>query len=434
MNRETAIRVTDLTKMYKLYKKPSDRLKEAISLFSNKELHEEKFALKNFSMELKRGETVAIIGKNGSGKSTLLKMIAGVLTPTLGEVEIKGRITSLIELGAGFNPEYTGIENIYFNGSLFGFEDKAITSKIQSILDFADIGEYIHQPVKTYSSGMFARLAFALMINLEPDILIVDEALSVGDIFFQQKCNSYMKNEMRNVTKIVVTHDMTSVANLADRCIVISEGKKVFDGSTLEGIEFYVKRIHSESFSVKSKESSLQRSDEPSKRTDSDIEDNDSYIQIDQASLGGALEAYIKSYKVEVNGSPYRGFVLAGDNIEISYQVCAQRDMGETIFGYIISDKFGNQIFGENTVTSLKQVFLFEEGNSLVSLSFQWPEVKEGYYFLTLGIGEGNHELQHTIQCWAHNIFEFSCVSPHKTIHCLFNNNIEQVEITNLRR
>ncbi|CAH1059493.1 ABC transporter ATP-binding protein [Paenibacillus pseudetheri] len=433
MNTETAIRVTDLTKMYKLYKKPSDRLKEALNLFSNKELHEEKYALKNFSMELKRGETVAIIGKNGSGKSTLLKMIAGVLTPTLGEVEIKGRITSLIELGAGFNPEYTGIENIYFNGSLFGFEDKVIEKKLQTILEFADIGEYIYQPVKTYSSGMFARLAFALMINLEPDILIVDEALSVGDIFFQQKCNTFMKNEMKDVTKIVVTHDMTSVANLADRCIVISEGEKVFDGSTLEGIEYYVKRMHSESFSVKAKESNLI-SNEVSNLYDNIIEDNESFVDIDQAALGGALEASIKSFKVEVNNLPYRGFVLAGDNVEISYQVTSQKKMSETIFGYIISDKFGNQIFGENTITSLKRNFSFEEGDNLVKLSFQWPEIKEGYYFLTLGIGEGNHELQHTIQCWAHNIFELSCVSPHKTIHCLFNNNIDQLNITNLRR
>lgn len=432
MKEDIAIKVNQLTKMYKLYKKPSDRLKEAINLFSSKELHEEKFALKNFSMELKRGETVAIIGKNGSGKSTLLKMIAGVLTPTIGEVEIKGRITSLIELGAGFNPEFTGVENIYFNGSIFGFEDEAIQNKMQTILDFADIGDYIYQPVKTYSSGMFARLAFALMINLEPDILIVDEALSVGDIFFQQKCNTYMKNEMKNVTKIVVTHDMTSVANLADRCIVISEGKKVFDGTTLDGIEFYVKTMHSENFSVKSKE--INRNSGEESNIGLIIENDESYADIDQTDLGGALEVVLKSYKVMVNNSPYRGFVLAGDRVEISYQITSRKKINEAIFGYIISDKYGNQIFGENSITSLKQLYSFEEGSSLVSFSFHWPEIKEGYYYLTLGIGEGSHELQHVIQCWAHNIFEFSCVSPHKTIHCLFNNNIEQVEITSMRR
>lgn len=427
---ETAIKVEGLTKLYKLYKKPSDRLKEALNVFSSQTLYEEKYALKNFSMELNRGETVAVIGKNGSGKSTLLKILAGVLSPTLGDVEVRGRITSLIELGAGFNPEFTGVENIFFNGTLFGFEDEAIKNKLEKILEFADIGEYAHLPVKTYSSGMFARLAFALMINLEPDILIVDEALSVGDIFFQQKCNTYMKNEMKDVTKIIVTHDMTSVANLADRCIVISEGKKVFDGGTLDGIEFYVKKMHSENFLVKS-----EKAVSSSRMSGLNIivEESESFTTIDQASLGGAMEASIKSFKVEVNDSEYRGFIMAGDLVRITCTIQSLKHIHDTIIGYIISDKFGNQIFGENTITSLEKILSMDEGSNLASFVFQWPEIKEGYYYITLGIGEGSHELQHVIQCWAHNIFEFSCVSPHKTIHCLFNNKIKQVEINNLR-
>ncbi|MNN22169.1 Teichoic acids export ATP-binding protein TagH [compost metagenome] len=279
---------------------------------------------------------------------------------------------------------------------------------------------------------MFARLAFALMINLEPDILIVDEALSVGDIFFQQKCNNYMKNEMKDVTKIVVTHDMTSVANLADRCIVISEGKKVFDGSTLEGIEFYVKRMHSENFNVKLNDEQNESAYQTEK-TDLEL-DKDSFISVDQSDLGGALEASIKSFNVKVNDSAYRGFVLAGDKVEVSYEVNSSKEVTEAIFGYIVSDKYGNQIFGENTVTSLRRSYSLVTGNNLVSICFQWPEIKEGYYYLTLGIGEGEHELQHTIQCWAHNIFEFSCVSPIKTMHCLFNNTIDQVNIINFRR
>ncbi|MFB5266678.1 ABC transporter ATP-binding protein [Paenibacillus enshidis] len=431
MNTETAIRAEGLTKLYKLYKKPSDRLKETLNFFSSKALHEEKYALKNFSMELNRGETVAVIGKNGSGKSTLLKILAGVLTPTLGDVEVRGRITSLLELGAGFNPELTGIENIYFNGSLFGFEDEAIRNKLENILDFADIGEYVYLPVKTYSSGMFARLAFALMINLEPDILIVDEALSVGDIFFQQKCNTYMKNEMKDVTKIIVTHDMTSVANLADRCIVISEGKKVFDGGTLDGIEYFVKKMHSENFFVKSQESAYALK---ANELETSIKESASFTTIDQAALGGALEASIKSFKVEVNGSAYQGYIMAGDKVRITCTIQSLKNIREGVIGYIVSDKFGNQIFGENTITSLEKVFSLDEGGILASFVFQWPEIKEGYYYITLGIGEGSHELQHVIQCWAHNVFEFSCVSPHKTIHCLFNNKIEKVEITNLRR
>lgn len=420
---DNVLSVKQLTKVYKLYKKPADRIKEALNIFSKQEYFTEKYALKNISFQLKKGETLAIIGKNGSGKSTLLKIIAGVLTPSMGEISVNGKITSLIELGAGFNPEFTGIENIFFNGTIYGFSEEEIRGKLDNIIEFADIGNYIHQPVKTYSSGMFARLAFSLMIHMEPDILIVDEALSVGDVFFQQKCNTYMKNDMKEVTKIIVTHDMTSVANLADRCIVISEGKKVFDGDTLDGIEFYIKKLHSESFAyIASNSNDIDRSivvDSKAEYTN--------IVSID--SLGGALKARIKSFDVLVNNTPYKGYIMANDRVDIKFFVDSDGNIENTIFGYIISDKFGNQVFGENTITSLKTMYCLPNGRSSVTLSFYWPEVKEGYYFLTLGIGEGEHELQHVIQCWAHNIFEFSNVTPHKTIHCLFNNEIKELNI-----
>ena len=187
MNKNTAIKVTNLSKVYKLYDKPADRLKESLHPLKKK-YHKEFYALNDVSFEIKKGETVGIIGKNGAGKSTLLKIITGVLTPSGGHVHVNGRIASLLELGAGFNPEYTGVENIYLQGTLMGYTKEEMESKIQAILDFADIGDFVYQPVKSYSSGMFARLAFAVAINVEPDILIVDEALSVGDVFFQNKC------------------------------------------------------------------------------------------------------------------------------------------------------------------------------------------------------------------------------------------------------
>ena len=185
--RPIAIEVKDVRKMYKLYEKNSDRLKEALGLSRTKK-YKEHFALNGISMNIYQGETVGIIGTNGSGKSTILKIITGVLNPTSGEVNVNGRISALLELGAGFNMEYNGIENVYLNGTMLGFSEKEIDEKLQDILDFADIGEYVYQPVKTYSSGMFVRLAFAVAINIEPEILIVDEALSVGDVFFQAKC------------------------------------------------------------------------------------------------------------------------------------------------------------------------------------------------------------------------------------------------------
>ena len=187
-----AITVKDVTKVYRLYDKPIDRLKESLSL-THKSYHKDFYALNGLSFNVEKGQTVGIIGTNGSGKSTILKIITGVLTPTTGEVEVDGVISALLELGAGFNMDYTGIENIYMNGTMMGYSRKEMDEKLQDILDFADIGDFVYQPVKTYSSGMFVRLAFALNINVEPEILIVDEALSVGDVFFQAKC--YRKME-----------------------------------------------------------------------------------------------------------------------------------------------------------------------------------------------------------------------------------------------
>ncbi len=195
-NNEYAIQVQDVSKIYKLYDKPIDRLKESLSL-THKNYHKDFFALSDISFNVKKGETVGIIGTNGSGKSTILKIITGVLTPTSGQVRVSGVISALLELGAGFNMDYTGIENIYMNGTMMGFSKKQMDEKLPDILEFADIGDFVYQPVKTYSSGMFVRLAFALSINVEPEILIVDEALSVGDVFFQSKCYRRMEEIRR---------------------------------------------------------------------------------------------------------------------------------------------------------------------------------------------------------------------------------------------
>ena len=187
-NDDSVIRVENLTKIYKLYDRRRDRLFESLGLSRKKVLSRDHYALKNVSFDVHRGETVGIIGTNGSGKSTILKIITGVLGPTAGTVEVDGRISALLELGTGFNMEYTGIENVYLNGTMIGFTREEIDARLDSIIEFADIGEFIKQPVKTYSSGMFVRLAFAVAINIDPEILIVDEALSVGDVFFQSKC------------------------------------------------------------------------------------------------------------------------------------------------------------------------------------------------------------------------------------------------------
>ena len=222
---EFAIEVKHLDKMYKLYNKPSDRLREALGF---KVPVREHYALRDVSFEVKRGETVGIIGTNGSGKSTILKIITGVLNPTAGEVKVDGRISALLELGAGFNMEYTGIENVYLNGTMMGFSKEEIDARLQDILDFADIGDFVYQPVKAYSSGMFVRLAFAVAINIDPEILIVDEALSVGDVFFQAKC--YRKfEEFKDMgrTILFVSHDLSSISRYCDRVVLLNKGVKL---------------------------------------------------------------------------------------------------------------------------------------------------------------------------------------------------------------
>jgi ABC-type polysaccharide/polyol phosphate transport system ATPase subunit len=232
METNVAIKIKNLTKTYYLYDNPVDRLKEALNPFG-KQYHHDFHALNDVSFDILRGETVGIIGKNGAGKSTLLKIITGVLTPTSGQVETNGSIASLLELGAGFNPEMSGMENIYLNGTLMGFTQDQMRERIETILDFADIGEFIHQPVKTYSSGMFARLAFSVAINVDPDILIVDEALSVGDMRFQLKCMQKF-DDFRNAGKTIlfVTHDIYSVKRFCSLTLWINDGELQSIGDT----------------------------------------------------------------------------------------------------------------------------------------------------------------------------------------------------------
>ena len=239
MSDDVVIRIKDLTKVYKMYETPVDRMKEALHPF-HKRYSKDFYALQDFSLDIHRGDTVGFIGKNGAGKSTLLKMITGVLTPTSGSVEVHGRIASLLELGAGFNPEMTGIENIFMNGMLMGCSREKMAGLVDDITDFADIGDFIQQPVKTYSSGMFARLAFAVNAFVEPDILIVDEALSVGDAFFQAKCIDKMRQMMeRGITVLFVSHDIGAVKGICRRGVLLEHGRMVMEGKASEVVEEY---------------------------------------------------------------------------------------------------------------------------------------------------------------------------------------------------
>lgn len=239
---ESVIKVSGLGKSYRMFNRPIDRIKQ---IFRKKPYYENFWALKDINFEVKRGETVGIVGMNGSGKSTLLQIVTGVLMPTEGQVEVLGRVAALLELGAGFNPEFTGKENVYLSGLLLGLSREEIDQKLDSIVDFSNIGDYINQPVKTYSSGMYVRLAFAVAINVDPDVLIVDEALAVGDMLFQAKCMHKMREMIRKgVTILFVSHDISTVKSLCSRCLYLKKGKQVTYGDAGRVAEKYVADIH----------------------------------------------------------------------------------------------------------------------------------------------------------------------------------------------
>lgn len=430
---ESSIVVNHVSKIYKLYKSPKDRVREALSI-TGKSYHQDFRALSDISLSVEKGATLGIIGRNGAGKSTLLKLITGVATPSSGTIETKGTISALLELGTGFNPEYTGMENIYLNGTMRGFSKEQMDEKLNEIISFADIGEYINQPVKTYSSGMFARLAFSVMISFRPEILIVDEALSVGDIFFQQKCNTYMKEKMKGVTKILVTHDMNSVANMADRVILLDRGRILQEGRPLEVIESYLKIMHSTVFAVKSfekpqkeAESSPEQTEEsePGKRPEVG---NGGWIRVKQNNIGGAGEIKILACKMEVNHVPSE-IVKPGDAVKILLRFASEKDAGNLIIGYTFKDKFGNSIFAQNTLGANIRVENVQAKKAYISsMEFHWPEVKEGDYFLTMGIGEGEDQMVHVIQCWAHNIVHVQAIAL-RPMHGIINHVIEKFSL-----
>ncbi len=265
MDSKIAIRAENLYKSYRLYKKPKDRFKETFHPF-RKKYHHDFFALNDISFEVKKGETVGIIGENGAGKSTLLKIIYNIVAPTSGNIVVNGNISALLEIGSGFNPEFTGIENIYFNGTIMGFSKEEMDKRIDDILSFADIGEFVYQPVKTYSTGMFMRLAFSVATCIDPEILVVDEALSVGDVFFQAKSINKMKNmvEEEGVTLLLVSHDLMSVKSICKKALFLKKGKMVGYGESNGIVEKY--------YSMKIKSEQEVITSEPGDKTDNNRE------------------------------------------------------------------------------------------------------------------------------------------------------------------
>ena len=379
---ETAIRVADVTKIYKLYDNPKDRLKESLGL-TRKKCYQEHYALNHINFEVKKGETVGIIGTNGSGKSTMLKLITGVLTPSSGEIQVDGRISALLELGAGFNMEYTGIENIYLNGTMIGFSRNEIDEKMQEILDFADIGEFVHQPVKSYSSGMFVRLAFAVAININPEILIVDEALSVGDVFFQAKCyRKFEEFKQQGKTILFVSHDLGSITKYCDRAILLNKGEKIFEGTPKETVDIYKKVL------VNQFEPSELETDEDANDITKFSKDKNwkKSIQVNPELIEyGEKSAEIIDYALLDENGLITNTFMKGTVFSVRMKIQAHKEVKEPIFAFTIKNLQGIELTGTNTTYEKVQVPPMEPGDIREVTFTQRLDLQGGEYLVSLG-------------------------------------------------
>lgn len=386
--KKIAIQVTDLDKVYKLYDKPFDRMKEALGVSKHKR-YKEHHALEQVNMTVYQGETVGIIGTNGSGKSTILKIITGVLNPSAGDVTVNGRISALLELGAGFNNEYNGIENIYLNGTMIGFSEKEIDEKMESILDFADIGDYVYQPVKTYSSGMFVRLAFAVAINIEPEILIVDEALSVGDVFFQAKCyHKFEEFKKMGKTILFVSHDLSSISKYCDRVVLLNQGTKLGEGTPKEMIDIY-KRVLVGQYA-------LQENDRDSLLNDKELTaaaaaraggNKEALAGVNPQLLEyGTNAAKIAEYFITDEAGIHTTAVIKGQEFTLHMKVEFMEEIPAPIFAFTIKNIKGTEITGTNTMVEKAFLEPVKAGERKEITFRQKMSLQGGEYLLSLGV------------------------------------------------
>ncbi len=400
---ENAISVKNIHKMYKLYGSKMDRIYDALGLsFVSK--YKKHNALNGVSFDVAKGECIGIIGTNGAGKSTILKIITGVVSPTSGEVEVNGRISALLELGAGFNQEYTGIENIYLNGTMIGMSKEEVDEKLDDILKFADIGEYVYQPVKTYSSGMFVRLAFAVAINVDPEILIVDEALSVGDVFFQAKC--YQKfEEFKNAGKTIlfVSHDLSSIEKYCDRAILLNKGELVSDGTPKDTIDLYKQILVGQSEDGKLKRDEGGTQDYGDKK----VEITD-YTFLDDT--GRETTTYMK-----------------GSSFTVKVKIHANQDVEAPIVALTIRNIKGIDVTGTNTMMEKCDVGPLKAGEEKTVTFTQKIDLQGGEYLISLGCTRFE-EYELRVYHRLYDVTSISVVSSKDTVGYYDMNSVVTVE------
>ncbi|PTA71180.1 MULTISPECIES: ABC transporter ATP-binding protein [unclassified Stenotrophomonas] len=423
---DIAIRVEDVSKCYQVYEKPHDRVKQAllprirrVAGLAEKRYFREFWAVRSLSFEVRRGDTVGIIGRNGSGKSTLLQMICGTLAPTTGNVHVQGRVAALLELGAGFNPEFTGRENVYLSAAILGLSRQEVDQRMDRILAFADIGDFVDQPVKVYSSGMYVRLAFAVIAHVDADVLVVDEALAVGDAVFVQKCMRFLRSFRERGTLLFVSHDTGSVLSFCQSAIWLDRGVMRSHGTAQETTQSYIEYCAQESYGDEVK---LQALDDrkaaaargPS-RAPAKVEEElrlELFDNIAHSDGWKSGEASILDVKLTNLDDPGRPFFLGGEAVNLRIRARVERDMVSPILGFFVKDGLGQSLFGEHTFTHVQPALTVAGGQEIeAEFDFHLPLLPNGDYSMTVSVAEGD-PVTNTQHHWLHDALILRVSSP----------------------
>jgi lipopolysaccharide transport system ATP-binding protein len=413
---EQAIVVAEVGKCYQLYERPENRLKQALVPRLQRAIgreptrfFRESWALRDVSFAVARGETVGIIGRNGSGKSTLLQTICGTLSPTHGHIAVSGRIGALLELGSGFNPEFTGRENVFMNGAILGMSAEEVAAKYADIVAFADIGDFIDQPVKTYSSGMYVRLAFAVIAHADADILVIDEALSVGDVFFAQKCMRFLRDFQKRGTVLFVSHDASAIVNLCDRAIWLDGGRIGMDGPAKAVCEAYHASTYGHAPSLPPP---VAMPEQAPAAPEHDDEGDDHGLEASlanvfrfdpgRAGFGDGRASIVEVAFHDIHGAPLSQ-VRGGEVVRLVIAAEAHRPVPSPIVGFFFKDRLGQQLFGKNTYREHSSAAAVPAGRRTRAVfEFRMPYLPRGRYTVDVAVADGTH-LDHVQAAWVYD-------------------------------
>ncbi len=401
----TVIDVAGVVKSFQIYERPEHRLWQAL-LRGRRQFYRDFLALDGVSLRVRKGEMIGIVGKNGSGKSTLLQIVCGTLTPTRGSVSTRGRVAAILELGSGFNPEFTGRENVYFNGAILGLTPRELDARYDAIVQFAEIGEFIDQPIKTYSTGMIVRLAFAVIAHVDADILVIDEALAVGDAFFVQKCMRFLREFMRTGTILFVSHDTSAIVNLCQRALWLRDGRIAMEGTAKEVTEAYLEEVAEALAPLPAPAAASVVSPTPSEVPHAAVE------AVTGRSFGRGGARIVSVSLADERGRALHA-IAGGETVTVRVTCRADTELEKPIVGFLVKDRLGQVIFGANTFESHKDEVLraVKGGGIDAHFTFVMPILAPGGYTVAVAVADGTQAM-HTQHHWVHDALTFRSAAP----------------------